>query len=575
MSSGSAIELLRGFARAETKTPERNGSSGRQVTREFASLLEGSRARRTREPERQAPAAEPGGRTERRSAQTERRRDDITKSDDAALMYPENEEAVPRAAEAAPAEAASAAVAGEDGAAAPAGATAAAAEPAAKGDVAAGSAQTAITAETQSTVDGLLRLVQISRAAAEALRTAPTANAVPVESAARPVAEPAAVPAVPVGVAAEPTRVPARAVVEAVPTPVPVERPVTITRTNPVTPGPVSAEDPEERAVVRNEAAPVPRSNESVRTPGPIAQASTDEPVASTHTTGAASAAVPAAQPVETRRETVQRRGEAARIEARIISERAESGDVTETSASQVARALIGRVEGKMTDGVLQAGRRERIGALPGAGDALTSQSNGGLSLRSTPGGAVEAGGARAAAQPFDLRAELSAQERTAAVEQIVEAARAQVGARRSQVTLQLEPPELGRLRIEVQVRDSAIGIQVRAETRVAHELLQSRMGELRRALESQGMTLDRAQVELRSPEQTSSGQTHERGLEQQSAFEHDRGSGWSGEHGRAEERGEGQPDERVPVETAEAVQVAGVAQETVESVSAGINLLV
>ena len=69
-------------------------------------------------------------------------------------------------------------------------------------------------------------------------------------------------------------------------------------------------------------------------------------------------------------------------------------------------------------------------------------------------------------------------------------------------MTLQLDPPELGRLRIDVQVRDSAIGIQVRAETQVAHDLLQSRIRNFkrmneRRVIFSVGVTYETSRANL------------------------------------------------------------------------------
>jgi flagellar hook-length control protein FliK len=89
--------------------------------------------------------------------------------------------------------------------------------------------------------------------------------------------------------------------------------------------------------------------------------------------------------------------------------------------------------------------------------------------------------------------------------EQVVQAARAQIGARQSQVHLQLEPPDLGQVRIDVRMNGKTLQVYVQTETEQAHQLLNSRAAELRNTLQAQGLNVERLHIELRSPGQSSS----------------------------------------------------------------------
>jgi flagellar hook-length control protein FliK len=80
---------------------------------------------------------------------------------------------------------------------------------------------------------------------------------------------------------------------------------------------------------------------------------------------------------------------------------------------------------------------------------------------------------------------------------------RVQIGARESQVRLQLDPPELGPVRIDVRVVGNNVQLHVQTQTQAAHQLLQARVGELQQALENQGLTVERVQFELREPSAT------------------------------------------------------------------------
>lgn len=110
---------------------------------------------------------------------------------------------------------------------------------------------------------------------------------------------------------------------------------------------------------------------------------------------------------------------------------------------------------------------------------------------------------------PAGIENESSKEPSPTAVEQVVRVVRAQIGERQSHVRLQLQPPELGQLRIDVRITGNSVQIHIQSQTQAAHQMLQARAGELRLALESQGLNVERTQFEIREPSQ--SAQSHAR----------------------------------------------------------------
>jgi hypothetical protein len=71
-------------------------------------------------------------------------------------------------------------------------------------------------------------------------------------------------------------------------------------------------------------------------------------------------------------------------------------------------------------------------------------------------------------------------------------------GPRTSYVKLQLVPPGLGELRIEVRLNQGAMSVRVQTETAGVRDLMSDRIGELRTSLEQHGIHLDRVTIEMR-----------------------------------------------------------------------------
>lgn len=78
---------------------------------------------------------------------------------------------------------------------------------------------------------------------------------------------------------------------------------------------------------------------------------------------------------------------------------------------------------------------------------------------------------------------------------------RSRMGARHSNLMIQLDPPELGRVRVDVRMQDEAMTLRFEAQTQAGHDALQGRLRELTGALEQQGVRLDRVEVEYRPPQ--------------------------------------------------------------------------
>lgn len=69
---------------------------------------------------------------------------------------------------------------------------------------------------------------------------------------------------------------------------------------------------------------------------------------------------------------------------------------------------------------------------------------------------------------------------------------------RSSFIRLQLDPPDLGQLRIEVRMNQDALTLRVQTETAAVKGLIEERMGELKAAMHQQGIRVDRVDVDVK-----------------------------------------------------------------------------
>lgn len=95
------------------------------------------------------------------------------------------------------------------------------------------------------------------------------------------------------------------------------------------------------------------------------------------------------------------------------------------------------------------------------------------------------------------------------AMTELADVVRANIGARHSSMVLKLEPPELGRLRVDVRTHGDELTLRLQADSLLGRDALQSRINELRSSLEQHGFKLNQVQVELRVP-QANPGEAHQ-----------------------------------------------------------------
>ena len=87
--------------------------------------------------------------------------------------------------------------------------------------------------------------------------------------------------------------------------------------------------------------------------------------------------------------------------------------------------------------------------------------------------------------------------ERAEFIDRIVRAS--QLARRHGETRLQivLRPPELGRLRVDLSVRDGVLNVRINADQAGAKELVQQHLGALRESLEQQGVRVGEIQVSV------------------------------------------------------------------------------
>jgi flagellar hook-length control protein FliK len=86
-------------------------------------------------------------------------------------------------------------------------------------------------------------------------------------------------------------------------------------------------------------------------------------------------------------------------------------------------------------------------------------------------------------------------------VARIVRLVATRLGKDHSVATLRLDPPELGSLRLRLDLRQEQLSLQIDAQTPAARRLLSERTDVLRRSLEAAGIQLER--IEVRGPAMT------------------------------------------------------------------------
>jgi len=77
----------------------------------------------------------------------------------------------------------------------------------------------------------------------------------------------------------------------------------------------------------------------------------------------------------------------------------------------------------------------------------------------------------------------------------IVQIIRSNLGQRQSQITVQLDPPELGKMRVDLKLIDNNLQLSIATETDHARQMLSDRVETLRSSLEQNGISLSKCEI--------------------------------------------------------------------------------
>jgi len=107
---------------------------------------------------------------------------------------------------------------------------------------------------------------------------------------------------------------------------------------------------------------------------------------------------------------------------------------------------------------------------------------------------------ARVATKPAANAAQAETADRQENVERVLRTIHSRLGRERSTVILLLDPPELGSVRLRMDLRKDTLSLRMDTQTQVAHRLLMQGLDSLRQGLESAGIHLERVEVRPPSP---------------------------------------------------------------------------
>lgn len=144
--------------------------------------------------------------------------------------------------------------------------------------------------------------------------------------------------------------------------------------------------------------------------------------------------------------------------------------------------------------GPTASGAAEAASRQPGEGSPFRTVFEASSRAR---GGVGRAGGS---AQPEGKAAGEVDLRENGAIERLARVVRSQAGARNGKLVLHLDPPELGRVRVDVRLHEGALSVTLEAEREAGLQAVRDHLEELRQALGRQGLQVDRLDVELRAP---------------------------------------------------------------------------
>lgn len=180
------------------------------------------------------------------------------------------------------------------------------------------------------------------------------------------------------------------------------------------------------------------------------------------------------------------------------------------SSAMTLLHSSVGQLEQSLTSPLVQTPTSSNDGS--GAFDQQPQGQNqsfasGGPSGQTAPIGAEALGGLETSARsaspltsltepPQGLGTQRSAEKEPVNHGRIVRALRSVLNQKGGGVTLRLSPPQLGTVRINLQLQGTVIAAQFHTETEAGRSILHQQLAQLRVALEGQGLSVERLGVQ-------------------------------------------------------------------------------
>ncbi|MCL5960085.1 MAG: flagellar hook-length control protein FliK [Chloroflexi bacterium] len=177
--------------------------------------------------------------------------------------------------------------------------------------------------------------------------------------------------------------------------------------------------------------------------------------------------------------------GHAAPFEVQVVeANHQDATQISQPALAQVQRSRPSR-EGSLAD--------SREQADPAAGDQIAPTNLPGseaISLIQAPENPTGLSGP--VGPPTRARITTSQQLSASIADQIARRANLMLGRGRAALSLQLDPPELGKVRVHVSFSSDGLQVRLAAEANGTRDIIQASLPQLRTAFESQGLTVDR-----------------------------------------------------------------------------------
>lgn len=201
-----------------------------------------------------------------------------------------------------------------------------------------------------------------------------------------------------------------------------------------------------------------------------------------------------------------------------------------DSGAASLAKALLASHNGDLSGNSWAAGT---TGSEAHAGTSVLNVTSSGERGNAQPAkafGALLGQQSPAATRVAELL--LAQQPASSGVDAAVRLLGGSNGAGKQEVTLQLDPPELGRMRLEVRMEEQTMSLRMDVQSRAVAKLVETRLPELRDALSAHGISIDKSQVIIRTADAHggSLGRESDSGANQQPGGHHGSSEGFFSE---------------------------------------------